>query len=107
MLKKVKKVSGVIIIVIGSIIFLFMSYGFIRNLTTKNLQVKTSQVVMSSRAPVDKPTMYNDSAEFLALGMRKKSMIVQAVLLIIGAGITFGGLALYKSGKRETPLVEI
>jgi hypothetical protein len=101
----VKKVLGLIILVIGAVIFLLFSIAFISNLATQNQQVQVFKNKMHSFD--ERQAAANDAAATLfAHSNSKKISVIQVIFISIGAGITYGGLVLYKNGKRETILAQ-
>lgn len=98
-----KKIIGICLIVLGGTIFLWTGYGFVKTMTmTKQEMVEQVKTELAKKGAdnyfsdeqLDK--MVDDSIKY--------ERIISAIMMLIGAGFSFGGFALYKRGKKDAQL---
>ena len=98
-----KKIIGICLIVIGGLLFLWTGYGLVKNLTTTR-----EELIQQARTLFDEKGMSSyfseEQIDKMVDDTRKYGMIVPPITMLIGAGIAFGGFALYKRGRKDTQL---
>ncbi|HQF01113.1 MAG TPA: hypothetical protein PKZ05_03485 [Bacteroidales bacterium] len=98
-----KKIICIFLLVIGGLLFLWTGYGFVKNLTPTR-----EELIQQTRTFFDEKGMSTcfseEQIEKIIDDSRKYGMIVSPIAMLIGAGITFGGFALFRRGRKNTQL---
>lgn len=98
-----KKIIGICLIVIGASIFLLFGYNYIKNLTTTKEEMIEQVHTELAKSGLDN-TLSDEQLDKSLEESMKFGKIFSPIVILIGAGIAFGGFALYKRGKKDALL---
>jgi uncharacterized protein with PQ loop repeat len=99
-----KKIIGIFLLVLGGAIFLWTGYGFVKNLTmTKQEMIEQVKTDLAKKG-VDNYFFSDKQLEKMLDESTKRSKKISPLIMFIGAGIAFGGFALYKRGKKDAQI---
>lgn len=94
-----KKIIGLCLIIIGSVLFLRNSYALINHLSTP----KEEDIQHTKRFYAEQglSNYYSEeSIEMLVKGNRTYQMVFLPIVMVISGGLIFGGIALFR-GKNK------
>ena len=105
-----KKIIGISLLVIGGIWIIWFGYEAVRNLTTSR-----EELVQKTRTLWVKEGLNNIMGEQIMDSEIQKAVdnqlkfdtIISLVVLLIGAGISFGGYSLYKRGNSDAQFSDV
>lgn len=98
-----KKIIGICLLVLGGVIFLWTGYGFVKGLTTSKEEMIKQVKTEFAKKGIDN-YFPDEQLDKMMDESIKYSRIFSPIIMLIGAGIAFGGFALYKRGKKDEQL---
>jgi len=98
-----KKIIGISLLVLGGIIFLWTTYVFVKNLTVTKEELIEQVKIELAKKGVDN-YFTDEQLDKMMDENIKFGRIASPIIILIAAGIAFGGFALYKRGKKDAEL---
>ncbi len=100
-----KKIIGICLLILGATFFLWTGYNLVKNLTTTKQEMIEQTKKELAKKGISSDDYYTEKLLNETIDDSiKYGRIISPILMLIGAGIAFGGFTLYIRGKRNAQL---